>query len=93
MKVHRTLVDNGSLVDILYLNALKKMGSDEKYLRPIKTMFFGFTSDSIDPLGTIELALIMGDFPRQCTIMVEFLVVNYFFVFNTVIGRPSLKEL
>ena len=69
------------------------MGLDEKYLQPTETMLFGFTSDSIDPLGTIELGLTMGDFPRQRTVMVEFLVMNCLSVFNAVIGRPSLKEL
>ena len=61
IKVHRTLVNNNSSIDILYLDALKKMRLNVKNLRPMKTLIFRFTGDNIDPLGMIKLVLTMGE--------------------------------
>uniref|UniRef100_A0A803QDK1 Uncharacterized protein n=1 Tax=Cannabis sativa TaxID=3483 RepID=A0A803QDK1_CANSA len=63
-RVHQTLVDNGSSVDILYLATLKKMGPSLKDLKPCATPIYGFIRDSIQPLGTIELALTVGESPQ-----------------------------
>ena len=47
----------------------------------------------MQPLGTIELALTMGEQPRQTTVMANFVVVECTSAFNAVLGRPSLREL
>ncbi|XP_062114333.1 uncharacterized protein LOC133825397 [Humulus lupulus] len=93
MKVHQVLVDNGSSVDILYCLSLGKMGLGIRNLRPCHTSLYGFTEDSIQPLGTIDLALTMGEQPKQTTVMSNFVVVSCALAFNAVFGRPSLREL
>ena len=47
----------------------------------------------MQPLGTIELALTMGEQPKQTTVMANFVVVECTSAFNAVLGRPSLREL
>ena len=64
LNVHRTLVDDGSLVDILYLEAFKKIGLDQRDLKPSTSPLFGFTNDYITPVGTIALPITLGDYPR-----------------------------
>ena len=63
MKVHRTLLNDGSSVDILYLNALGRMGFDVKNIHPTIMWLYG-TRDSIRPLGTIQFLLTAKEFPR-----------------------------
>lgn len=47
--VHRILVDNGSVADILSLSAFNRMGLSHEYLRPIVTPLYGFTRDLLMP--------------------------------------------
>ena len=93
VRVHQVLVDNGSSVDILHRPALEKMGLSIRHLKPCNSSLYRFTGDSIQPLGAIELALTMGEQPRQTTIMANFVVVDCASAFNAVLGRPSLREL
>ena len=93
MNVHRTLVDNGSSVDILYLKAYEQMGIGLHKLTPTPTPLYGFTGDSLIPVGSVNLALTVGTYPRIATVMANFLVVDCPSAFNAVLGRPTLKEL
>lgn len=47
--VHRMLVDNGSAVDILYLNTYKRMSVNKSDLQPCASSLYGFTSDYLMP--------------------------------------------
>lgn len=69
------------------------MGLKVPDLKPLSAALYNFTRGSIQPLGSIQLALTVENFPRQCTIMTELLVINRSSKFNAVIGRPSLGEL
>ena len=53
--VHRILVNNGSLVDILYYQAFQKMGLMNSDLRPSPNPIYGFIEDSVTPIGVITL--------------------------------------
>lgn len=90
MKVCRTLVDNESSGNILYQCALERRGLKVHDLKPISTALYGFTGDNIQPLGSIQLTLTIEDFPKMRTIMTKFLVINYAFVFNALLGHSSL---
>lgn len=87
------MVDNGSAVDLLYHGTYTKMGLKDSNLKPVTTPLYGFTSDFVLPCGRINLPLTVEEFPRTSTIMIEFLVVDYPFTFNAVLGRPSIKAL
>ena len=93
MNVHQTLVDNGSSVDILYLGAYEKMGLRLHQLTPKPTPLYGFTGDSLTPVGSIKLAMTVGIYPRISTVMANLLVVDCPSAFNAVLGRSTLKEL
>ena len=93
MNVHQTLVDNGSSVDILYLGAYEQMGLGLHQFTPTPTHLYGFTGDSLTPVGSIKLAMTVGTYPRISIVMANFLVVDCPLAFNAVSGRPTLKEL
>ena len=93
MNVHRTLVDNGSLMEILYLVAYEKMGLGLHQLTPTPTPLYGFTRDSLTPIGSIKLAMMVGTYPQILIIVANFLVMDCPSTFNVMLARPALKEL
>ena len=89
--VHRLMVDDGSVVDILYLDAYKRMGLTKSELRPTTSPLYGFTRDHVIPRGTTKLVVTVGEHPRVSTVIAEFFVVDCPLVVNGIIGRPLLK--
>ena len=62
--VHRMLVDNGSSVDILYYQAFQRIGLKVSDLKPSPNPIYGFTGDSVIPLGIISLPMTLGEYLR-----------------------------
>ena len=91
--IHRILVDNKSSIDILYFQAFERMGLKVSDLKPSLNLVYGFTGDSVIPLGVISLSMTLGEYPRQSCVMADFLVIDQPSAFNVVLGRPSLREL
>ena len=85
----RVLVDNGSLVDILY-PAEMRLGQYQ--LRPINSPLVGFGGMKVQPVGTIILPIVVEAYPQQITKEVNFLVVDYSLSYNAIIGRPTLNS-
>ncbi|PON50855.1 hypothetical protein PanWU01x14_220920, partial [Parasponia andersonii] len=80
-------------MDILYYDAFKKIGLNESDLKPTIAPLYGFTGDSLMPIGMIELMVNVGTYPRVSAKMTQFLVVDCPSTFNAVLGRPTLREL
>jgi hypothetical protein len=53
--ITQILVNNGSLVEILFLSAFEKMGYDRKQLEEPKKPLYDFSDKRIEPLGIITL--------------------------------------
>ena len=80
-------------MDILYLNAYKKMGPAKSDLSPAISPLYGFIEDHVVPKGTAKLIVTMGEHPRMSTVVDDFLIVNCPSAINGIIGRPLLKAL
>ena len=91
--VHRILVDNESLVDILYYQAFQRMGLKNRDLKPSPNPIYSFTGDSIILIGVITLPMMVGEYPRESCMMADFLVIDQPSAFNVVLGRLSLRVL
>ena len=61
--IHRLMVDDGSIVDILYRNTYKRMGLTEDELDPNSSPLYGFTRDHIVPKGVAKLTITVGEHP------------------------------
>uniref|UniRef100_A0A803NHZ4 Retrotransposon gag domain-containing protein n=1 Tax=Cannabis sativa TaxID=3483 RepID=A0A803NHZ4_CANSA len=91
--VHRILVDNGSLVNLLKFQAFKQMGLQEKDLSPVVSRIYGFTGDKIALKGMIKLPITLGTAPVTAKSMANFAVIDQYSAYNVVIGRPILKKM
>ena len=62
--MHRVLVDNGSLADILYYLAFQQMRIDRERLISTNAPLVGFGGSRVFPLGTVTLSVMVGDYPQ-----------------------------
>ena len=87
----RLLMDNGSSTDILYYPTFQKIRVDRECLQPSDVSLEGFCGTKVIPIGTITLPVTIGTYPQQLTKEVNFLIVDCSFVYNTIIGHPTLN--
>ena len=90
--MHRVMVDNGSLADILYYLAFLQIGIGRERLIPTNTPLIGFGGTRVFPLGAITLFVVVGDYPQQIANDVTFLVVDCSSTYNAILGRPTLNS-
>ena len=62
--VHRVLVDNGSLADILYYPAFQQMGIDKTRLIRTNAPLVGFGGTRVFLLGAVTLLVTRGNYPQ-----------------------------
>ena len=90
--IHRVLVNNGSLVDILYYLTFQQMGINREQLVLINAPLVGFKGIRMFSLGTVTLSVTVGDYPQQIIKDVTFLMVDCSFAYNAILGRPTLNS-
>ncbi|VFQ85558.1 unnamed protein product [Cuscuta campestris] len=91
--VHRTLVDTGSSVNIMYNNAFRELGLSRDDLKPIRTPLSGFTGDTIEVEGTITVKAGVRDGTHRLWLDMEFMVVQLDCAHHLILGRPGLEDL
>ena len=93
-EVRKTLVDQGSSVDVLYWRTFRKMGLEESEIIPLDKQIVGFSEERVDTKGYIDLHTKFGE-PGwgQRTISVRYIVVDVNMSYNALLGRPSLNKL
>ena len=91
--VHRLMVDDGSDVDILYLDAYNRMGLTETALSSAASLLYRFIGDHVILKDTTKLATTVGEHPWVSIVVIDFFVVDCPSTINGIIGRPLLKAL
>ncbi|XP_065620089.1 uncharacterized protein LOC136063514 [Quercus suber] len=86
------LVDNGSLIDILYYPAFQQMRIGREQLIPTNALLVDFGGTMVFPLSAITLFVTVGNYPQQITKDVTFLVVDCSSAYNAILGQPTLNS-
>ena len=89
----RNLFETGSSVDVLFLNTLSKMNLINKSLQKLETLLCGFTSNIVEPTGTIALDVTFGTLPNAVTVKTNFLIVECPSIYHTIIGHSTLHQI
>ncbi|RWW07835.1 hypothetical protein BHE74_00024113 [Ensete ventricosum] len=74
--VRRIMIDTGSSVDILYLDAFQKLRMTKRDLIPMASTLTRFTRDVKTLVGVAILPMTFSDEPRTKTFIVPFMVVD-----------------
>ncbi|XP_062021019.1 uncharacterized protein LOC133737495 [Rosa rugosa] len=90
--VGRILVDSGSAVSVIFNNCYSKLQRNRKLLQDHEPLL-SFSGDVTQPLGSDYMRLIIGASLHTAEIHTEFIVVDCFSSYNTIIGRPTLNKL
>ncbi|KAI0499461.1 hypothetical protein KFK09_020364 [Dendrobium nobile] len=64
------------------------MGLAREKLQPAAGPLYGFDNLPVGVEGTITLPVTMGEFPRQVTHSVQFIMVKSESAYNAIFGRP-----
>ena len=91
--VHRVLIDNGSLADIIFASTFEKISIGREELETVNTHLLRFFGEKMLPLGSVQLVLTLGDPPCQATMMIKFLILDAPSAYNMLSGRPSLNAM
>ncbi|VFQ98626.1 unnamed protein product [Cuscuta campestris] len=91
--VSQVLVDTGSSVNVLYLEAFEKLKLCLTRLEPLKTPLSGFTGDSVEAEGSILLTCELGTGDKVIQKHMRFVAVNIKCVHNSILGRPGINKV
>ena len=86
-KVRRVLIDQGSSVDILFIDAFNKLDLSEEHICPFHNTLFRFTGEQVQVKGNIEL---LTTFTGVRSFLIKFLIVERGNPYSAILGRPLL---
>ena len=87
--VKRVMVDQGSAAEIMYPDLYKGLGLKPEDLTTYSSPLVSFEGKMVVPKGQIRLPVQAG----TDVVKVDFIVVDAFFPYTAIMGRPSLHSL
>ncbi|KAI5016576.1 hypothetical protein ZWY2020_006427 [Hordeum vulgare] len=89
----RVLVDGGSSINILYHDAMQKLGILESELEPTRTVFHDIIPDlSCSPIGMVRLDKLFGTAKNFHREPIWFEVVDLSSSYQAILGRTALAK-
>ena len=76
----------------MFTLAFDQLRISKDSLRPVATPLVGFNGSSTQPLGMIELPVLMGTHPQQVSTIRNFVMVEALSTYNVILGRPTLNQ-
>jgi len=91
--IQKTLVDQGSSVDILYWKTFKALRIAEAEMMSYDDHVVGLSGQRVGTKGYIELYTTFGEGKNTRTIKIRYLVIDANTFYNILLGRPSINRL
>ena len=83
------MIDQGSVVEIMYPDLFKGLGLKPEDLTTYSSHLMSFEDKMVVPKGQIRLLVQIG----SDVVEVDFIVVDAFFLYTAIMGRPWLHSL
>ena len=85
--MYRMYVDNGSAVNIIFIEAFHRMGFTKDDLKPSPYPLFAFKITRLIPKGQTTLPVTVGEKEdKKKKVMAEFLIVDCPSAYNAILG-------
>jgi hypothetical protein len=94
-KLNKVLIDDGSGLNVLFTNTLKKMKLDITHMLTKSTSpFYGIVpGNTAIPLGSVVLPVTFGETrDNYCTEYVKFEVADFETSYHAILGRPAIAK-
>jgi len=94
--VMKTLIDQGSSVDVLYWSIFKKLCIPDSEVQPYDDQVVGFSGERVDTKGYIDLYTKFGGEKGKSgskIIKIRYLLIDANTSYNVLLRRPSLNLL
>ena len=85
----RVMIDQGSEAEIMYTDLYKGLGLKPEDLSKYDTPLVGFNGKIVVPEGQIKLLVVI----EGKEVMVNFIVVNAFFIYTAILGQPWIYAM
>jgi len=93
VRFSKVLIDNGSSINIMYADTMRKLGITENMLQATRTTFHGIVPGiSCEPIGKVRVDVLFGTRDNCQTENLEFEVVNLESAYHALLGRPALNK-
>jgi hypothetical protein len=93
VRFSKVLIDNGSIINIMYRDMMQKLGIKENMLEPSKTTFHSIVPGlSCAPMGKIQIDVMFGNRDNCRVENLMFEVVDLDSPYHALLGRPALAK-
>ncbi|XP_020235004.1 uncharacterized protein LOC109814899 [Cajanus cajan] len=92
-EVHKTLIDQGSSVDILYWLTFLRVDIPHSLIQPHTEPLVSFAGERVHTQGHVNLLTTFGASPDSRWIMIRYLLVKANTSYNIIIRRSTLNQL
>ncbi|GAU30099.1 hypothetical protein TSUD_55830 [Trifolium subterraneum] len=92
-QIKRAMVDSGSSANVLFWKVFEKLGLPKEVMREDRGALLGFSGESVEILGYVDLRTTFGEGENAKTIMVKYIIVDGQSSYNLILGRPALNGL
>ena len=91
-EINRVLIDSGSSVDIIFVNAFDQIKLSRSQLQPSDSPLISFRGKKIDALGKISLPVSFRVQENARTEHITFDVVDLYYPYNAIFGREFANK-
>jgi len=88
----KTLVDQGSPINVLFLKTFKRMGISWDKVIPYDEQIVRFLGEKVYTKGYVDLHTKFGENEKQKTIKIWYQIVDAKTLYNALLGRPPLNR-
>lgn len=90
---NETLINQGSMTNILFWNTFKQLDIPESTLQPYGDLLFGFANERVGMKESIELLTRFDTKIGYRDIVVQYVVFHANTSYNILLGRPSINAI